>query len=108
MAPLVANARPLPRAAASDSGVQRTPAASEGVRCAARHQVQKFSMRPNQRHSTSSRHAGIEPSVGQRRSITYLFRNEATRSDDPRHHLRVRQGIEAQKDIEIAALACEQ
>lgn len=31
-----------------------------------------------------------------------------TRSGHPRHHLQIRQGIEAQENIEITALACEQ
>ena len=51
---------------------------------------------------------GSSPRVGYRRPIPDLFRNEAARSGHPRHHLQVGEGIDAEEDIEIAALACEQ
>ena len=73
-----------------------------------RQQVQKFRVRPNERHGAARRLAGFEPACGYCRPVPDLFRNEAPRSGHSRHHLQVGQRIDAQQDIEIAALAGEQ
>jgi len=73
-----------------------------------RQQVQKFRVRPNERHGASGWLAGFEPISCYCRPVPDLFRNEAARSGHPRHHLQVGQRIDTQQDIQIAALAGEQ